>query len=263
MARIIVIANQKGGVGKTTTAVNLGVALAKFGHRVAIMDLDSQGALTVNFGLDPYEVKPSTHDLLVGESTAFSDVVHKRQLEFQLGGKAEIAVLPANAELVSAEYKLLKLSGRTTRLKKALNPAEEDYDYIVLDTPPGLGLLTVNGLVAGDELLIPVATDYLAMRGVRALLESVWLIRSRANPALKLLGLVPTLYRPESSHSDAVVAEMRKVFKHKVSKTIIPVDEAASAAPAARKSVIEYQPESAAAKAYLQLAEEVHNARRS
>ncbi len=257
MGRVIAIANQKGGVGKTTTVVNLATALAKFGHRVVAIDLDAQGALTVNFGFDPYTIKPSTYELLLSDSTKFTDIV----LQTPNPSPFCLNIAPANAELISTEYKLIKLSNRTGKLKKKLDPVLDNYDYIILDTPPGLGLLTVNALVAANELLIPVATDYLAMRGVRALLESVWLIRSRANPTLSLLGLVPTLYRGNSPHSDAVIEEMRKVFNRKVTRTEIPVDEAASAAPAARKSVIEYQPESSAALAYLRLAEEVHNAR--
>lgn len=254
MARSIVVANQKGGAGKTTTAVNLASALARRGLRTLVVDLDPQGALTVTFGFDPYEVNPSTYDLLTVPN-AKAMAMRKPVTEY-------LSVIPANAELVASEYRLLKETGRVTRLKCALADVQNEMDYIILDTPPSLGLLTVNALVAANELLIPVATDYLALRGVRALLESVWLIRDRSNPDLRLLGLVPTFYREGAQHSEMVVAEMRKVFKQKVFHAMIPFDEAAAAAPAARKSVLDFLPGCPAALAYVRLAGEVHRAQR-
>jgi chromosome partitioning protein len=253
MTRIIAVANQKGGVGKTTLTVNLGAALAALGQRVAIVDLDPQGALTVSLGIDPHAIKPSTYDILTGKIATF-DPVYKHRSNGLL-------VAPANAELVATEYKLLKERDRLLRIRNAIFRSSTRPDYILLDTPPSLGMLTINALVAATELIIPVSTDYLAMRGVRALLESVWLIREKINPNLKLLALVPTMYREDSDPARAVVAEMRRVFKHKVTRTIIPLDETAAAAPAARKSVLEYRPQSAVAQAFRQLAEEVLNVR--
>jgi len=251
MARIIVVANQKGGVGKTTTVANLGAALAKLGNHVAIVDLDPQGALTVTFGLDPYEVRPSTHNLLLTNEIPFEKILHQLKGNFYLA--------PANTELIALEYRLIKEPDRTFRLRNAIGRSRQAFDYIIIDTPPSLGLLTINALVAAQELLIPVATDYLAMRGVRALLESVWFIRERVNPELRLLGLVPTLYRKDSLHSNAVVAEMRKVFRQRVLDTFIPMDDAASAAPAARKSVLDYHPNNKVAVAFMALAEEINH----
>ena len=252
MPRTIIVANQKGGVGKTTTVMNLAAAFARTGLRTAMIDLDPQGALTVSCGLDPYSVKPSTCDLLVDRSIGLPSTL------VPVGDNLLIA--PANAELVSAEYRLLKERDRITRLRTVIADSITGIEMCLIDTPPSLGLLTVNALVAGTDLLIPVATDYLAMRGVRALLESVWLIHRKANPDLKLLALVPTLYRAESAHADSVVAELRRVFKHKVTQSVIPVDSAASAAPAARKSVLDYAPESTSAAAYAKLALELLNA---
>jgi chromosome partitioning protein len=249
MPRIIVIANQKGGVGKTTTVANLGAALSKLGHQVAMIDLDPQGALTVSFGFDPYSIKPSTYDLLLSNDFPLDGILR------ELPPSAYLA--PANTELIATEYRLLKEPDRTFRLKNSIARSNRGIDYILIDTPPGLGLLTINALVSANELLIPVATDYLAMRGVRSLMESVWFIRERINPDLRLLGLVPTLYRKDSPHANAVISEMRKVFKHKVMRTYIPQDEAASAAPAARKSVLDYQPASKVATAFIQLAKEI------
>jgi len=253
MPRIIAVANQKGGVGKTTTVANLGIALSKLGHQVVMIDLDPQGALTVSFGFDPYTIKPSIYDVLLANDLPLDGVLRDLQ--------SNACIAPTNTELIAIEYRILKEPDRTFRLKNSIARSTRAVDYILIDTPPSLGLLTINALVCAQELLIPVATDYLAMRGVRSLMESVWFIRERINPELRLLGLVPTLYRKDSPHANAVVSEMRKVFKQKVSRTFIPQDEAASAAPAARKSVLDYQPESQVAKAYMQLAKEVDHVR--
>ena len=219
MPRIIAVANQKGGVGKTTTVINLGTALSKLGHQVVMIDLDPQGALTVSFGFDPYEIKPSVYDILLDKESSIDRILQ------DLHNTASLA--PANTELMAIEYRLLKEPDRTFRLKNSIARSVRDIDYILIDTPPSLGLLTINALVCAQELLIPVATDYLAMRGVRSLMESVWFIRDRINPELRLLGLVPTLYRKDSPHANAVISEMRKVFKQKVTRTYIPQDEAA------------------------------------
>ena len=253
MARIIAVANQKGGVGKTTTVANLAAGLVKLGKSVVVVDLDSQGALSVSFGFDPYSIKPSTFDVLLDNDLTLDKIFRSTS--------EEIIIAPANGELVAAEYKILKEPDRVVRIKNSIQASANSLDFIIIDTPPNLGLLTINALVAAKELLIPVSTDYLSMRGVRALLESVWLIRERVNPKLRLLALVPTLFNPNSKHSTAVVSEIRRVFKHKVSETLIPQDEAASAAPAARKSAVRYRPNSLVSHAYLHLAEEVLNGR--
>ncbi|KAA3648759.1 MAG: ParA family protein [Chloroflexi bacterium] len=248
MRRVIAVANQKGGVGKTTTVVNLGAALADLGYRVALIDLDSQGAMTVSFGLNPYTTKPSMVNLLLNKDIALSDVAKSVAERLQ--------VAPAGSDLLSAEYRLLKQPDRTTRLRDAIEKSRDDVDYVLIDTPPNLGLLTVNGLVAANQLLIPVKTEYLAMRGVRPLLESVWLIRDRINPDLQLLGVVPTMHGA-SPNADAIVSEMSKVFRNKLLKSTIPMDEAAAVAPASRQTVLDYRPASRAAVAYRELAKEV------
>ena len=254
MRRVIAVANQKGGVGKTTTVVNLGASLAALGYRVALIDLDSQGALSASFGLNPYKVKSSTTSLLLDTSMALADVLHD--------GRERLKIAPASAELLSAEYRLLKQADRTHRLKNAIQKTKDEFDYVVIDTPPNLGLLTVNALVAASELLIPVKTDYLAMRGVRPLLESVWLIRDKLNPDLRLLGVLPTMYFPDSPHAAAVVEEMKSIFKNKLFHTVIPIDEVAAVAPATRQAALDYQPNSPVAIAYRRLAEEVSDALR-
>ena len=252
MERIITVANQKGGVGKTTTVVNLAAGLTQLGYRVAIIDLDSQGALTISMGIDPYTVRPSTYDLLLNPQIHFNNILQKL--------RDSIAIVPANAELIAAEYKLYTATDRTLRLRKALAQPREKFDFILIDTPPNLGLITVNGLVAAGELLIPVAANYLSMRGVRSLLDSVWLIRERLNPELKLLGVLPTMVHPRAPHARSAIYEMQTVFKQKVFRTHIPYDEVAATAPAMRQTTLEHSPNSAVATAYLYLAKEVSHA---
>ena len=249
MERIITVANQKGGVGKTTTVVNLASGLASLGKRVAVIDLDSQGALTISLGFDPYTVRPSTYNILLDENLKFQDALRR--------ARARVQIAPANAELIAAEYKLFNQSNRTSRLRNAIKEQRDPFDFILIDTPPNLGLVTVNGLVAANELLIPVAANYLSMRGVRSLLDSVWLIRERLNPNLKLLGVFPTMVHPKAAHARSAIYEMQTVFKQKVFQAYIPYEDAAATAPATRQSIIEFAPDSGVARAYLYLAKEV------
>ncbi len=253
MERIITVANQKGGVGKTTTTVNLAAGLAHLGFRVAVIDLDSQGALTISLGFDPYTIRPSTYNILLDQEKPFVEVLRDT-------GK-DIAIAPANAELIAAEYKLYTENDRTSRLRNALLEPRQPFDFILIDTPPNLGLITVNGLVAATELLIPVAANYLSMRGVRSLLDSVWLIRERLNPKLKLLGVLPTMVQANASHAKSAIYEMQSVFKQKVFHSYIPYDNVAATAPAMRKTTLEHAPNSAVATAYLYLAKEVSHAK--
>lgn len=252
MDKVIAVANQKGGVGKTTTVINLGAALAAMGLSVILIDLDSQGALSAAYGHNPYQVELSTTDLLINPQISLSQVL--------MPCRDGLQVAPASPELLSAEYKLLKLNDRTHRLRRTLEASQVRADFVIIDTPPNLGLLTVNALVAADYLLIPVKTEYLAMRGVRPLLESVWLIRDKINPELKLLGVLPTMLPENSPIGSSVVNEMKKVFRNKLFPISIPMDDAAAVAPAVRQSVIDYKPGSAVAAAYRKLAEEVRNA---
>ncbi|MEW6718719.1 MAG: AAA family ATPase [Chloroflexota bacterium] len=252
MTRVIAVANQKGGVGKTTTVVNLAAALAEIGKLVVVIDLDPQGALSIILGFDPYLVEPSTYHLLMHPAISLKKVLRRVT--------NNLLIAPANAELIAAEYQLLKAQDRSNRLRKALNNRPGIIDFILIDTPPNLGLLTVNGLSAARELLIPVPTEYLAMRGVRPLLDAVWKIRERINPDLQLLGVVPTMYRENSPFAEQALVEIHSVFKNKVARTPIPNDEVAVVAPAARQTVFDFDPDSAIAVAYRKLAEEVNHA---
>jgi chromosome partitioning protein len=250
MGTIIAVANQKGGVGKTTTVMNLGAALAARGLKVLVMDLDPQAALTASFGVDHYTVKPSTFDLLTRDDLELEQIASPTQ-------EKGVWLAAANVELRRAEHTLTRLEDPAQRLARALGKSKLALDYILIDSPPSLGLLTVNTLAAADQLLIPVECQYLAMRGVRALLETVWLVHERMHPELALLGLLATQYRSESKHCQEVVTELRSVFGERVFQTHIAYDETIPIAPVVRKSILAYQPESQAAAAFRSLAEEV------
>lgn len=256
MTRVIAVANQKGGVGKSSTVHNLGAALVERGRRVLLVDLDPQAALTASVGLDPYEVERSTLGLMLEQGTSLRQIVHPLRTGLWLA--------PSGLDLASAEFKLAHVQDRARRLRHAFELDHPPVDCILLDTPPSLGLLTVNALTAAQELLVPVECQYLALRGVRALLETTRLIHDRLHPHLTLLGLLATLYREQSEHSRAVVRELRTVFGDGVFEVVIPFDEAVAEAPTARRSVLGYRPDSTAAAAYRRLADEImHRAGRA
>ncbi len=252
MTRVIVVANQKGGVGKTTTVANLGAALAERGQKVILIDLDPQGALTAGLGFDPYTLTRTAYTLLVRDNASLASVLRPVN--------EGLALIPSSVDLASVEYQMADRSDRTQRLKTVLEHSRVSVDFILIDTPPNIGLLTVNGLTAATELLIPVQCQYLAMRGVRSLLESVWLVHERLNPKLNLLGVLATMYKKDSGHAQEVVAELRAVFDNKVFEAVIYDEEAVAQAPVARKSVMAYRPDSEAAAAFRRLAEEINHA---
>ena len=249
MGHILAIANQKGGVGKTTTVVNLGAALAERGQHVLLVDLDPQAALTACSGLDPYSLTPTTYSLLAQEGVTLGEVVRP------IGERLWLA--PGSVDLAAAEYQLMTRSDRARRLADRLRSESDQVAYVLIDTPPSLGLLTVNALTAAEAVLVPVECRYLAMRGIRAILDTVGTVRERLNPSLDLLGLLPTMYQPTSMHSRQVVEELRSAFGERVFETLIEVDEALATAPAARLPVLNHRPESAGAAAYRRLASEV------
>lgn len=250
MTRTIAVANQKGGVGKTTTVSNLGAALASMGKRVLLIDLDPQAALTATYGLDPYKLPRSMYSVLVQEGASLARVLHP-------AGITSMSIAPASVDLAAAEVQLANAPNRAHRLRTALEQSRIPFDYILIDTPPSLGLLTLNGLVGANEVLVPVQAHFLAMRGVRALMEVIWRVKRKLNPQLKLLGLVPTMYQTNSQHSKEVVTEMRKVFKTKVFDVLIYNDMAFAEAPVAQKSLVEQSPDHPGALAYRKLAEGV------
>jgi chromosome partitioning protein len=249
MPRIIAVANQKGGVGKTAMVLNLASALTERGKRVLMLDLDPQAALTASVGLDPYDLELSSRNLLLDEDIAFRRIVHA------LGQGLWLA--PAAVELAAAEFHLARRDQRARRLRRAIEADKPRVDFILIDTPPSLGLLTINALAAADELLIPVECQYLSLRGVRAVLETTRLVHERLGAKLRLLGLVATMHRPDSAYSQQVVNELRSVFGARVLDSVIEFDEAVGIAAAKRTSVLDFQPETPAAVSYRSLADEV------
>ena len=253
MTRTIVVANQKGGVGKTTTVANLGAALAMMGRRVLLIDLDPQAALTATFGIDPYHLDASMYSVLMNDSMTLARIMRPADPTL------EFAIAPASIDLAAAEVQLAREKNRARRLEHAFRQNSVPFDVILIDTPPSLGILTLNGLVGSMEVLVPVQCHFLAMRGVRALMETIWRVKRRLNPELRLLGLVPTMYAPDSKHAQEVVDELRSVFRTKVFTTLIHNDVRFAEVPVASKTLVQSEPDHPGAMAYRNLAEEIAN----
>lgn len=248
MARIIAIANQKGGVGKTTTAVNLAAALARTPRRVLLVDLDAQGNATMGSGIDKRELAASTCDVLLEEIHADSAIV-KTEEGYDL--------LPGNTDLTAAEIELMGEDGREQRLKRALDPLRPRYDYIIVDCPPALSLLTLNALTAADSVLVPMQCEYYALEGLSALLTTIDALKAKLNPALEIEGVLRTMFDVRNNLTNAVSNELVNHFGDKVFRTIVPRNVRLAEAPSHGQSIVGYDRGSRGAVAYLGLAGEI------
>jgi len=249
-ARVFAIANQKGGVGKTTTSINLAACLAEDGCKTLVIDLDPQSNTTTGLGLDAHKVGLSMYELLVDENVSVSKVL-KADL------RPNLSLLPAKVDLYAADIELVYLDQRETRLKRALEAVKQDYDFILIDCPPSLGLLTVNALTAADGVILPLQCEYFALEGMQQLLNTIRLVRDRLNPDIMLFGVVLTMYDPRTTLGKEVVREISEHFPKEKFDTIIPRNVRLSEAPSFGKNILEHDPRSPGALAYKQLAEEV------
>lgn len=249
MAKVICITNQKGGVGKTTTAVNLGYFLAKSKRRVLIVDFDPQGNATSGLGVDKGTLSATMTEVILGQVPITKVIVSTKFKNLDL--------VPTTPQLANAEVELNKLNKKFVQLKAALSAVARAYDYIIIDSPPSLSLLTVNGMIAANYLLLPVQTEFYALEGVAQLLESMRLVKKAMNPDLKLLGVVATMYDKRTTLSVQVLEEIKKYFKGKVFNTTIPRNVRVAEAPSHGVPVGNYDKFSKGAKAYKELAKEV------
>ena len=248
MGKIISVANQKGGVGKTTTTVNLSTILAKKGKKVLLIDTDPQGNATSGLGVSK-DVELSVYDILIGD-TEFDETLQETAIK-------NLKVCPSNISLAGAEVQLVSMMSREQRLKTKLDKIKDQYDYILIDCPPSLGLVTLNALTASDSVLIPVQCEYFALEGLGQLLNTVNLVKKHLNKNLEIEGALLTMYDARTNLSNQVVKEVKKYFEDKVYKTVIPRNVRLSEAPSYGMPITVYDPRSKGAKAYEKFAKEL------
>ncbi|MBR3236502.1 ParA family protein [Candidatus Saccharibacteria bacterium] len=251
MAKVICITNQKGGVGKTTTAVNLCFYLAKAKYRTLLIDFDPQGNATSGLGVDKNNstLGPTMTEVILGTASLEDTIRRTKYKDFDLA--------PTTPELANAEVEITGMQKKFIRLREAIKPIEQVYDYIIIDSPPSLSLLTVNGMIASDYLLLPVQTEFYALEGVAQLLESMKLVMKQANPNLRLIGVVATMYDKRTSLSSQVLAEIKKYFKDLTFKTTIPRNVRVAESPSHGVPIGAYDKFSKGAKAYKELTKEL------
>ncbi|MBR0448970.1 MAG: ParA family protein [Peptococcaceae bacterium] len=248
MGKVIVVANQKGGVAKTTTSVNLAAGLAYYKKKVLLLDLDPQGNASSGLGVNKNALEHSTYDVLV-------NFVPIDKITVEINKK--LSLVPAKVELAGAEMELVSAISRESRLKNALEEVRDQYDYIIIDTPPSLGLLTLNALTAADSFLVPIQCEYFALEGLSQLLSTIKIVQKNLNPKLEMEGILMTMFDNRTNLANQVVADVKENFKDKVFKTIIPRNVRLSEAPSFGMSIIDYDIKSKGAETYLALAKEV------
>lgn len=249
MGKAIAIFNQKGGVGKTTTNINLAACLAKKGKKILVLDIDPQGNTTSGLGIDKRNLQLSSYDLLIRDDINVKDVILETNVE-------KLDLIPANVSLSGAEVELAIVKGREKRLKNALNQIKDKYDFIFIDCPPSLGLLTINSLTAVDAVLIPIQCEFYALEGVAQLMNTIEIVRKNLNQNLYIQGVILSMFDGRTNLSIQVVEEVKKFFKEKVYKTVIPRNVRLAEAPSYGLPIIEYDPRSTGAEAYREFAEE-------
>lgn len=249
MSRTIVIANQKGGVGKTTTSINLSASLAELGQKVLVIDMDPQGNTTSGLGVEKDEVENTVYELLLGECTL------KECLQEEIFDR--LSILPSNINLAGAEIELIAMEEKEFRLKKAIEEVKDQYDFIIIDCPPSLNMLTINSMCAGDTVLVPIQCEYYALEGLSQLMHTIELVRERLNPELEIEGVVFTMYDARTNLSLQVVENVKNNLNQKVYKSIIPRNVRLAEAPSYGLPITKYDKRSAGAESYLLLAEEV------
>lgn len=249
MGRVIAVANQKGGVGKTTTSVNLGACLAELGKRVLLIDLDPQGHVSSGLGIEKSSISQCMYDVIIN-GVPLRDII--RATSFR-----NLWLAPSTIDLAGAELELVPAISRETRLRDALAEYRAQYDFLFIDCPPSLGLLTVNALTAADTLLVPIQCEYYALEGLSQLMNTIHLVRTHLNPGLKLEGVLLTMYDSRTNLSAQVEEEVKKYFREKVYRTIIPRSVRLSEAPSHGLPIIAYDPKSKGSEVYMELAKEV------
>lgn len=248
MGRVISIFNQKGGVGKTTSVVNLAAALGKLNKRILVVDIDPQGNATSGLGIDKKSLEKSIYNVMI-ENTDIKNIIYNTTAE-------NVYIAPSNVELAGAEIELIEKEDRELVLKKAIEGIKDSYDIIFIDCPPSLGLLSINGLSASDSVIIPIQCEYYALEGVSQLMETIMLVKRGLNPQLEIEGVILSMFDGRTNLSIQVVEEVKKYFKGKVYTTIIPRNVRLAEAPSHGLSVIDYDSKSKGAEAYAELAEE-------
>jgi len=251
MGRVIAIANQKGGVGKTTTSINLSACLAEKGKNVLVIDTDPQGNTTSGFGIDKNELENTIYELILGECS-----IHDCIIKEVIKG---VSVLPSNVNLAAAEIELIGIDKKEYILKNEVDYVKEDYDFIIIDCPPSLNMLTINSMTTADSVLVPIQCEYYALEGLSQLIHTVNLVKERLNPPLKMEGVVFTMYDSRTNLSMQVVENVKQNLNQKVYKTLIPRNIRLAEAPSYGMPINMYDVKSAGSEAYMQLADEVIN----
>ncbi|HOO97733.1 MAG TPA: AAA family ATPase [Caldisericia bacterium] len=249
MGIVLALSNQKGGVGKTTTAVNLGYSLSQLGKKCVICDIDPQGNATTGIGIDRGDVKQSTYELLIGKENASQIIMNTSY--------TNLKVIPSNIDLAGAEVELVEMKSRERRLAEGLSQVRQENDFVLIDCPPSLGLLTVNALVASDAILIPIQTEYYALEGLSQLISTYKLIKGTMNTSLTIFGVLLTMFDERTTLSKSVAAEVKKFFGTELFESVIPRNVRVSEAPSYGKPISVYDPTSKGAQAYESLAHEI------